>query len=908
MSDWYTLGATEVLNRLKSDSGQGLSDDEAARRLAEHGPNELIDRGMKSPWLIIWEQMTGIMVVILIIAAVISVFLREYTDAAVIMIIVVINAILGFSQEYRAEKAMAALKRLAVPSVRVRRGGRIHEVPARELVTGDIVVFEAGNVVPTDCRLVEEYNLRVQESALTGESEPVEKDAAAVNGENVPLGDRLNMVYMGTMVTYGRGLGVVTETGMATELGRIAEMLQTVVHEMTPLQKRLDVLGKNLAIVALILIGALVALGLMRGETFTTIFLTAISMAVAAVPEGLPAVVTIALAIGAQRMLKKRALIRKLPAVETLGSVTVICSDKTGTLTENNMTAILLITSAARVEIPPVSADAPGCGESSPGDLDPSVELLLAGSALCNDAVLKAGTGPSCYQSVGDPTEGALVIAAARYGLDKFVLEKQFPRKAELPFDSDRKRMTTIHAVPAASDGGPRWLERLRDGVSHVSFTKGAADGLIGLSDRVWTGDGIVPLDPEKRGNILAANEDMTRNGIRVLGLACRTLALHGGEPSAESTERGLVFVGLVGMVDPARSEVKESVAICRTAGIRPVMITGDHPLTAQYIARELGIFTGGPVITGPELDRMSVEDLERVVGDVSVYARVSPEHKLKIVTALQNRGEIVAMTGDGVNDAPALRKSDIGVAMGITGTDVSKEAADMVLLDDNFATIVAAVKEGRVIFDNVRKFVKYLVTSNSAEIWVMLFAPFLGMPLPLLPLQILWINLLTDGLPAVALAVEPPERNIMKRTPFLPKESIFSRGLGPHLIWVGILMAAVSLVMGYEYWAFGREDWQTMVFTTLTFSQMAHVLAIRTGNDSLFKAGLLSNTPLLVSVIITFVLQFAVVYIPVFQGIFGTVGLPAGDLIVSIALSSVIFWAVEIEKWVHRRREARIA
>jgi P-type Ca2+ transporter type 2C len=905
VGSWYNLSPNESLDRLETDPSSGLSAETAAKRIEEQGPNELVDRGVKNPWLIVWEQLTGIMVVILIIAAVVSVFLHEYTDAAVIMIIVVINAAIGFSQEYRAEKAMAALKRLSVPNVRVRRGGYIHEIPAREIVAGDILVLDAGNIVPADCRLIEGFNLRIQEAALTGESEPVEKTTAAIAGEDVPLGDRTNMAYMGTIVIYGRGLGVVTDTGMRTELGRIAEMIQTVSHEQTPLQKRLDQLGNKLAIVAVLLIAVIVALGLMRGTGFVTIFLTAISMAVAAVPEGLPAVVTIALAIGAQRMLRQKALIRKLPAVETLGSVTVICSDKTGTLTENNMTAILLESTVSRIEIPRLQLAPDGsCGEKELPCEDSSLNLLLAGSALCTDATLLAERkAASCFQTMGDPTEGALVVAAARYGLDKYLLENLLPRVEEIPFDSERKRMTTVHRVPEQENIPPElgcgWIDRARNGSPFIAFTKGAVDGLLDVSNRVWTADGIEPLTDDWRRRIVHSNEEMTGRGIRVLGLAFRPVDSLG---RSGEIERDLVFVGMVGMIDPARPEAKDSVATCKTAGIRPVMITGDHPLTAQYIARELGIYSGGDIITGRDIDRMSVEELERVVGDITVYARVSPEHKLKIVTALQNTGEIVAMTGDGVNDAPALKKSDIGVAMGITGTDVSKEAADMVLLDDNFATIVAAVKEGRVIFDNVRKFIKYLISSNSAEIWVMLIAPFLGMPLPLLPLQILWINLLTDGLPAVALAVEPPERNIMKRPPFRPRESVFSRGVGAFLIWVGLLMGAISLGMGYWYWSHGRADWQTMVFTVLTLSQMANVMAIRSGNDSLFTVGLFSNTPLLLSVISTFVLQLAVVYIPFLQVAFGTVALPPSDIVVSLLLSGIIFVAVEIEKWFRRR------
>ncbi len=915
MSDWYQKSVKEVLKELGTDPAQGLSSREAAERLKRNGPNELVERGIKSPWAILWEQLTGIMVVILFIAAIISIFLHEYTDAVVIMVIVVINAILGFTQEYRAEKAMAALKRLAVPTVRVRRDGKVHEVPARDLVSGDIVVFEAGNVVPADCRMVKEFNLRVQEAALTGESEPVEKDVAAIERADAPLGDRHNMAYMGTQITYGRGNGVVVDTGMNTELGNIAEMLQTVGREPTPLQKRLDQLGKKLAVVVVFLVGIVMALGIVRGEDFGVLFLTAISMAVAAVPEGLPAVVTIALALGAQRMLKQHALIRKLPAVESLGSVTVICSDKTGTLTENKMTAVILDVADDRFDLPAMNQD--GAAECADPELttgNPAIHLLLAGSALCNDAVLKAdGTTSKCYQAIGDPTEGALVIAAARFDLDKFILDKIFPRKAELPFDSERKRMTTIHRFPVSTPETPEpvqsgWVEAVRNGTpsSYVAFTKGAVDGLIGISTQIWVNGEAVPLDDAWRKRITAANERMTGNGMRVLGLALRPIQNRDLEQLSESVENDLTFVGMIGMIDPARPEARESVAISKTAGIRPIMITGDHPLTAAYIARELGIYSSGPVLTGPDVEKMSVEEMERVVEDVNVYARVSPEHKLKIVTALQNRGEIAAMTGDGVNDAPSLKKSDIGVAMGITGTDVSKEAADMVLLDDNFATIVAAVKEGRVIFDNIRKFIKYTFTSNSAEIWVMLIAPFFGMPLPLLPLQILWINLLTDGLPGLALAVEQPERNIMNRSPFHPKESFFSRGLGTHIIWVGLLMGAVSLGVGYWYWANGRADWQTMVFTTLTMSQMAHAFAIRTGVDSLFTIGVFSNRAMFASVLITFILQYAVVYIPALQGIFSTVSLPPVDFIVTILMSSIVFITVEIEKWFYRRKAAR--
>ena len=915
MGNWHHLDVGAVLAQLNSDADRGLSETEATRRLAEHGPNELIERGLKSPWLILWEQLTATMVVILIIAAIVSALLGDFKDAVAILAIVVLNTALGFTQEYRAERAMVALKKLAVPTVKVRRDGRVQEISARELVPGDIVLLEAGNLVPADGRLLESANLRIQEAALTGESEPVEKDPRALMGPDLPLGDRRNMAYMGTVVTYGRGLAVVTETGMDTELGGIATLIQTVRQEPTPLQRRLDQLGRKLAAVALAVVGVVFGLGLLRGEDARLMFLTAVSMAVAAVPEGLPAVVTIALALGAQRMLKRRALIRKLPAVETLGSVTVICSDKTGTLTENRMTVTVLDVAGHRVDLTEHLRGARPVldpGDERPPVLtgQPALALLLAGGALCNDAVLEpngddseVNTEVRPYHTVGDPTEGALVVAAARLGLWKAELEKVLPRVAEVPFDSERKRMTTVHRVTTIAGSN---LPTLGIGSPpYVAFSKGAVDRLLDVSSQVWVGGMAEPLSATWRQRIAAAHDRLAQNGMRVLGVAFRTLEFPSLNGHGDALERDLIFVGLVGMIDPARPEVKDAVLTCRTAGIRPVMITGDHSLTAQHIARELRIADDGRVLTGQDLDRLSTEELEGVVQEVPVYARVSPEHKLKIVQALQTRGHIVAMTGDGVNDAPALKKADIGVAMGITGTDVSKEAADMVLLDDNFATIVAAVEEGRIIYDNIRKFIKYLMATNSGEIGLMLLAPFLGMPLPLLPLQILWINLVTDGPPALALSVEPAERDTMRHPPYHPNENIFGRGMGRHIIWVGLLMSLLSLGVGYWYWHIGQANWQTMVFATITFSQMAHVLAIRSGRDSLFRIGLLSNTPLLGAVVLTFVLQLAVVYVPFLQGFFNTVALSAGDLALSLAVSSLVFWAVELEKWLMRRSAA---
>ena len=903
--------AAEVLRALGTDAEWGLSNEEATRRLEERGTNELEDRGTRSPWAILWEQFTSIMIVILIVAALVSALLGDYEDAIAIAIIVVLNAALGFGQEYRAERAMAALQQLSAPRVKVRREDRVREISASELVPGDVVLLEAGNLVPADGRLLESANLRVQEAALTGESEPVEKNPAALEEEDTPLGERADMVYSSTLVAMGRGLFVVTETGMATELGKIASMIQATHREQTPLQRRLSQVGKVLALAALAIVGVVFALGLLRGEDLEVMFLTAVSLAVAAVPEGLPAVVTIALALGAHRMFRRRALIRKLPAVETLGSVTVICSDKTGTLTQNRMTVTVLDVAGHTVELGGGSfADSnpePDSGMALAVGDDPTLALLLAGGALCNDALLEDHEEDD-FRAVGDPTEGAFVVAAAREGLKKPELEVALPRVGEVPFDSGRKRMTTVHEVVSGSETLKALkpvLPAEQGSASYITFTKGAVDSLLDISSEVWRGDGQVePLTEGWRERISAANEQLAGDGIRVLGVGLRRLRSFDGD--GEEQERNLTFLGIVGMIDPPRSEAKDAVEICQRAGIRPVMITGDHPLTARHIATELGIAEDKRILTDRDLASLPREDLVDLVEEVPVYARVSPEHKLDIVEALQEKGHIVAMTGDGVNDAPALKRADIGVAMGITGTDVSKEAADMVLTDDNFATIVAAVEQGRVIYDNIRKFIKYLLTSNSAEILVMLVGPFVGLGLPLLPLQILWINLVTDGPPALALSTEPAERDIMRRPPRPPRESVFARGLGRHVIWVGVLMALVSLATGLWYSQIAPEIWQTMVFTTLTLSQLSHVMAIRSGNESLFRVGLLSNKPLLGAVALTFVLQLLAIYTPFFQRFLETEALPLADLAIAVALSTIIFWAVEVEKWLGRRKASR--
>ena len=903
---WHTLTIESSLQELGVEPDTGLPDQEVRSRQEQYGLNELVERGVKAPWRILLDQFRETMVIVLIVAAVVSGLLGDVKDLVAILAIVVLNAALGFVQEYRAEQAMAALKRMAAPIVKVRRDGHVLELPSRELVPGDVILLEAGDSIPADARLIESANLRVQEASLTGESVPVEKTAGTTVPQESALGDRHNMVFLGTSVTYGRGTAVAAETGMRTELGKIAELIQTVENEQTPLQKKMAQLGKALAWAALAIVGLVFVLGLFRGEDPTEMFLTAVAMAVAAVPEGLPAVVTISLALGAQRMLRRKALIRKLPAVETLGSVTVICSDKTGTLTENRMTVTVLdvLGSTQTLEtlledgLPVVDA------ELRKEAVAPvrSLGLMIKAAALANDAILEEDADKDGdLRVIGDPTEGALVAAAAQIGLWKPDLDKRWPRVAEAPFTSERKRMTTVHRtdVPEDDPSDAPW-----SGSKFVAFCKGSVDGLLDICTQVWSGDDQIPMEPDIADRIRESNDELAQAGQRVLGVAFRPLSESPGESVDETElEQEMTFIGLVAMLDPPREEVMESVALARAAGIRPLMITGDHPLTAQRIAMDLGIQNGeGRVLTGVELSEMSPDDLDEVVEDVSVYARVSPEHKLRIVEALQRRGHIAAMTGDGVNDAPALRKSDIGVAMGITGTDVAKEAADMVILDDNFATIVNAIREGRTIYDNVRKFIKYTMTSNAAEIYVMLFAPFFGMPLPLSALQILWINLVTDGLPGLALAVEPPEKNVMKRPPFAPGESIFARGMGRHILWIGLLMGAVSLGVGYWGWAVDLPAWQTLLFTTLTISQMAHATVIRSGRESLFTLGLFSNPLMVGSVALTFVLQLAVVYWEPLQNVFGTQALSAWELLLSLGLSAVVFGAVEIEKWIKRK------
>lgn len=870
---WHALSIEDTLKNLNSVSS-GLSDGEAVNRLSEYGPNELIEQKKRKPWQIFFEQLTSTMVLILIGASVLSIFLGSYKDASAILAIVILFSILGFIQDYRAEKAMAALKKLAVPFVRVKRSGKIIEVPAVKLVPGDEILVEAGNIVPADCRLIEGVNLKVQESALTGESEPVEKDAGIICTEETALAEMCNSIFMGTIVTQGRGKAVVVSTGMKTELGKIASILQAVKQEPTPLQRRLDKLGKALALFGILISVIIIILGILRGESIVLLLLAGISVAVAVIPEGLPAVVTITLAIGAQRMLKRKSLIRKLPAVESLGSVTVICSDKTGTLTQNKMTVVEVNTIKEEIDFTK-NKNADKCS------------LILTVASLCNDARLDGKGG-----FIGDPTEGALVVAAHEIGIDKDNCDKVLPRTAEIPFDSVRKRMSSIHKI---NDTAVLKAMGLNTDSAYISFIKGSVDGILGISGKVFIDGRETDLTATLRQQITDSNEQSASKGKRVLGMAYKKL--DSPHANAHDVETDVVFIGMVSMIDPPRSEVKYAVAECKEAGITPVMITGDHPLTANYIASDLGITDHRRILTGTELDKMSFDELEEIVEEISVFARVSPEHKLKIVELLQKKGHIVAMTGDGVNDAPALKKADIGIAMGITGTDVSKEASDMVLLDDNFSTIVNAVEEGRIVYDNIKKFVKFSVAGNIGKVLVMLAGSFVWTALPLLPIQLLWLNLLTDGLLGFGLGMERGESNIMVRPPIKINESVFSNGGWLQVTLIGILIGLVSMGIGIWYYYQDSPAWQTMIFMTIAFCQVWQVLAVRSENDPSFSSSFLHNKTMAVMVISVIVLQLCSWWIPSLKGFLRIYPISYSDILISVACSSIIFIFIELQK-----------
>jgi Ca2+-transporting ATPase len=886
---FYQANIEDILVELKTGR-QGITSDEALKRLALYGPNALAERKKKTALVMFLGQFKDFMILVLIAAAAISGIIGEASDMIAIVVIVLLNAALGLSQEYRAEKAMEALKKMAASNAVVLRDGETHTIIASKLVRGDIVLLESGRIVPADMRVIDSARLMVAEAALTGESVPTEKITESLAGESVPLGDRKNMLYKGTFVTYGRGIGVVTATGMQTELGKIATMIQEEGEVKTPLQRRLAGFGKKLAIAALAICTIIFIAGLLRGEDPIQIFLVAVSLAVAAIPEALPAVVTIALAIGARKMVKQNALVRKLPAVETLGSVSYICTDKTGTLTENRMTVERIWVDGEQKGMQGVEGMSRETIEDSRPAPHSPYSLFLTALAISNDARLDVSGNV-----IGDPTEAALLVAARENGFQKQEMEAFYPRLAEIPFDADRKLMTTFHTWEAESGG----VEGMTG--KYISFTKGAVEVMLGRATSVLLTDGVRDIDAR---DILEVSDRMAAEGLRVMAVGMRTWDDVPTDIFLKDAETRLIILGIMGMMDPPRKEAKESVILCKSAGITPVMITGDHPLTARAIAKRVGILQKddpSAVITGPELDALSLEEFDKRVESIYVYARVAPEQKLKIVQALQNKGHFVAMTGDGVNDAPALKRANIGVAMGITGTDIAKEASSMILLDDNFTTIVKAVREGRRIYDNIRKFIRYLLSTNSGEIWTLFLAPFVGLPMPLQPVHILWINLLTDGLPALALSMEPEEGDIMRLPPRHPQESLFAHGLGGHAIWVGLLMAAVTLSL--QAWAIRIEDthWQSMVFTLLCFLQLGHVMAIRSERASLFSQGLFTNKPLLMSVCSTILLQLCTIYVPALNPVFRTQPLSACELLVVIALSSIIFLAVETEKFMKR-------
>lgn len=880
--DYYRLSVDKAAKELRTDLNSGLGNEEVSARLAQYGPNELKSAEKSSPWVLFLAQFKNILIQILLAATLLSAFMGHAMEAVAIAVIVLFAVTLSFIQEFRAERAIEALRRMAAPTARVIRQGKEKEVPAAELVPGDVILLGAGDKVPADARIFQSVNLQVEEAALTGESLPVEKKTDPLGEGNFGIADRVNMVYSGTAVSYGRGRAVVAATGMDTEFGKITGMLQSMETGKTPLQKNLDHVGNNLAKAAGVIVVIIVGLGIFRGQPFLEMVIFGIALAVAVVPEALPAVVTISLAVGVQRMVKRHALIRRLPMVETLGCTSVICSDKTGTLTKDEMTIRKIAVSGQVFNVS-------GSGYSPEGKFlvngaevapTPALNALLRAAVLSSDAHLgKDEEGR--WEITGDPTEGALVVAAAKAGLEKSVIDKDNPRVSEVPFTSETKRMITLCSVNGR----------------HIGYSKGAAEVIINHCSFYEEQGQIKPFSETMRKQWLSLVQSMAQEALRVLGVAYKPDAVMG------TAGEEMIFLGLVGMIDPPRAEAKDAVRVCETAGIKPIMITGDHPLTAQAIARELGILKNGRVVTGVELDQISDADLERDVESIDVYARVSPAHKLRVVGAFQARGHIVAMTGDGVNDAPALKKADVGIAMGITGTDVTKEVSSMMLTDDNFASIVAAVEEGRHIFGNIKKYLMYLISSNIGEIGLMAGAVLLGMPMPLTAVQILYVNLATDGLPALALAVDPAEPDIMRRKPRDQHSGIFSKSVVLLMVAGGLWSTVVNL--GIFSWAISSgkpiTEAMTMTFVSLVLIQFFKAYNYRSDRDSILRRPF-ANKWLNAAILGELVILILIVYLPFLHKPFGTFSLPLFDWIVIVALSFTVIPVLELIKWFIRR------
>jgi Ca2+-transporting ATPase len=882
MKQLWQFGVKEILGALSGDLTNGLSASEAAERLRKYGPNELLAAHRVSPWALLLDQFKNVLIIILLVATVLSACVGHGVEAIAIAVIVLFAVLLGFVQEYRAERAIEALRQMAAPMASVIRNGRETDVPAIELVPGDIILLRAGGKIPADARLFEAVNLQIEEAVLTGESVPVEKHTASIGNPELALGDRKNIAYTGTAVTYGRGRAIVVATGMRTEFGKIAQMLQTVETGKTPLQENLDKVGRALAWAAFVVVAVIVVLGLIRGQPFVEMLIFGIALAVAVVPEALPAVVTISLAIGVQRMVRRHALMRRLSAVETLGSTSVICSDKTGTLTKDEMTIRKVYVSGRTLDVSGAGYEPQGQFSLNGTTFEPSAGLkqLLQSATLASDThTIREPDGR--WGIKGDPTEGAMVVAAAKIGLDKADLDTRFPRIKEIPFTSETKRMTTLHTA--------------QQGV--IACSKGAPEVILNSCTKQFTDNGEVGLDAAGRTTIREVAQRMAGEALRVLAIASKSNA------TLESAEREMTFLGLVGMIDPPRPEAKAAVQTCENAGIKAVMITGDHPITAQAIARELGILKTGRVVTGDELEVMPDDELEREVQNIEVYARVSPLHKLRVVTALQKKGHIVAMTGDGVNDAPALKKADIGIAMGITGTDVSKEAAAMTLTDDNFASIVAAVEEGRGIFSNIKKYLMYLLSSNLGEMGLMGIATLTGMPLPLSAVQILYVNLATDGLPALALAVDPPEKDLMRRRPRNPRTGIFTRPVVALMMAGGIWSTIVNI--GLFVWALNsgrsKEEAMTMTFVSLVLIQFFKAYNFRSDRHSVLNKSF-ANKWLNLAVLWELLLLALTVYLPFLHRPFGTYSLPLVDWVIVVILAFTVSPVLELVKWLERR------